>query len=246
MGDGDILSSTIDMPQASSTNRFSNFNTDRCVSTHQINVTGFIDDTYRNDRGTQLEVRIRTRSRGGSNSINIRFRDVFSQLKVAVYEWGERFCSSAHTVDVIEREHSALCTRIEQKTSEILLGRGDYNLVGELGSLKDKLNGLRKEAKQLAQARVQPDHPHPSCGPEYDERLGEYSSTKISVRRSNMENVFMDEPIPDGVCPNIMERNELNLSRIDSVLARGQEPIVLKFWISVRLWVVEARMLVNL
>ena len=26
LGDGDILSSTIDMPQASSTNRFSNFN----------------------------------------------------------------------------------------------------------------------------------------------------------------------------------------------------------------------------
>ena len=61
-----------------------------------------------------------------------------------------------------------------------------------------------------------------------------------------MENVFMYEPIPDGVCPNIMERNELNLSRIDSVLARGQEPIVLKFWISVRLWVVEARMLVKI
>ena len=52
LGDGDILSSTIDMPQASSTNRFSNFNPDRCVSTPQINVTGFIDDTYCNNRGT--------------------------------------------------------------------------------------------------------------------------------------------------------------------------------------------------
>ena len=49
-----------------------------------------------------------------------------------------------------------------------------------------------------------------------------------------MENVFMDEPIPVDVRPNVMERNELNLSRInlmynnistDSVLARGQEPM---------------------
>ena len=73
---------------------------------------------------------------------------------------------------MIKREHSALCARIGQKTSEILLGRGDYNLVGELGSLKDKLNALRKEAKQLARARAQPDHPYPSCEPVYDERLG--------------------------------------------------------------------------
>ena len=51
MGEGEILNSTIDLPQASSTNRFSNFNQDRCVSTPQINVTGFIDDTYRNNRG---------------------------------------------------------------------------------------------------------------------------------------------------------------------------------------------------
>ena len=152
MGEGDILRSTIDMPQASSTNRFSNFNPNRCVSTPQINVTGFIDDTYCNDRGTQLEARIRTRSRGGSNSIDVRFRDDFTHLKVAVYEWGQRVCSSVHMVDVIQREHNALCAQIVQKTSEILLGRGDYNLVGELGSLKDKLNALRKEAKQLARA----------------------------------------------------------------------------------------------
>ena len=50
MGEGEILNSTIDLPQASSTNRFSNFNPDRCVSTPQINVTGFIDDTFHNNR----------------------------------------------------------------------------------------------------------------------------------------------------------------------------------------------------
>ena len=52
MGEGDILNSTIDLPQASSTNRFSNFNPDSCVSTPQINVTGFIDDMFHNNRGT--------------------------------------------------------------------------------------------------------------------------------------------------------------------------------------------------
>ena len=54
------------------------------------------------------------------------------------------------TVDVIEREHNALCVQIEQKISEVLLKRGDYSLVGELGNLKDRLNAIRKEAKQVA------------------------------------------------------------------------------------------------
>ena len=61
-------------------------------------------------------------------------------------------CSSVHTVDVINRKHNALCAQIEHKISEVLLRRGDYSLVGELGSLKDKLIGIRKEAKQLARS----------------------------------------------------------------------------------------------
>ena len=56
LGDGDILSSTIDMPQASSTNRFSNFNNERCVSTPHINVAGFIDDTYRDSWKKESEL----------------------------------------------------------------------------------------------------------------------------------------------------------------------------------------------
>ena len=84
MGDGDILSSTIDMPQASSTNRLSNFNNDQCMSTPHINVTGFIDDTYRDNRGTRLEERIRTRSNKGSNSIDAKLREDFTKIKMAV------------------------------------------------------------------------------------------------------------------------------------------------------------------
>ena len=97
-----------------------------------------------------MEEGIQTRANKGSNSINLRLRDDFTRLKIAVYEWGLISCSCAHSVDVINKKHNALCTQIELKISEVLLGRGDYGLVGELGSLKDKLNTVRKEAKQLA------------------------------------------------------------------------------------------------
>ena len=57
---------------------------------------------------------------------------------------------------------------------------------------------------------------------------------EVSVGRCNTEDVFMYDPIPVDTCPNLRERGELNLSRIDlmynngnadSVLARGQEPM---------------------
>ena len=66
---------------------------------------------------------------------------------------------------MIEREHNALCVQIEQKFLEVLLKKGDYNLVGELGSLKDRLSAIKKEAKQLARARDQPDHIHTNRRP---------------------------------------------------------------------------------
>ena len=153
LGEGEILISATDVTQTSSTDRFSNFNPDRCVFTPQINVIGFTDDSYRSNTGTQMESRIRTRSKGVPNSIDTRLRDDYSRLKTAVYQWGEIVCSSTHTVDVIEREHNALCVQIEQKFLEVLLKKGDYNLVGELGSLKDRLSAIKKEAKQLARAR---------------------------------------------------------------------------------------------
>ena len=185
LGDRDILSSTIDMPQASSTNRFSNFNNDRCVSTPHINVTGFIDDTYRDNRGTRLEGRIQTRSNKGSNSVNAQLREDFTKIKIAVIEWGEIACSSVHTVDVIDRKHNALCVQIEHKISEVLLRRGDYSLVGELGTLKDKLIGIRKEAKQLARSLQQ----HKGIVP-----LGEAGLRDHSTGSNNVENVFFDDP----------------------------------------------------
>ena len=101
-----------------------------------------------------MKERIRTRSNKDSNSINAKLREDFTQIKIAVIEWGEIACSSVLTVDVINRKHNALCVQIEHKISEVLMNnRGDYGLVGELGSLKDRLNSIRKEAKQLARSR---------------------------------------------------------------------------------------------
>ena len=50
-GEGLRLSSTLNIPETVSINGFSNLNPDRCVSTPQINLTGFIDDTFCNNRG---------------------------------------------------------------------------------------------------------------------------------------------------------------------------------------------------
>ena len=179
LGDGNILSSTIDMPQASSTNRLSNFNNDRCVSTPHINVTGFIDDTYRDNRGTRLEGRIQTRSNKGSSSIDAQLREDFAKIKIAVIEWGEIACSGVHRVDVINRKHNSLCMQIEHKISEVLLKRGDYSLVGELGSLKNRLIGIRKEAKLVARSLRQ----HEGIVP-----LGETGSRDHSARSNIVEN----------------------------------------------------------
>ena len=173
------------MPQASSTNRLSNFNNDRCVSTPHINVTGFIDDTYRDNRGTRLEGRIQTRSNKGSSSIDAQLREDFAKIKIAVIEWGEIACSGVHTVDVINRKHNSLCMQIEHKISEVLLKRGDYSLVGELGSLKDRLIGIRKEAKLIARSLQQ----HEGIVP-----LGETGSRDYSARNNIVENVFFDDP----------------------------------------------------
>ena len=143
-------------------------------------------------------------------------------------------CSSAHTIDVIEREHNALCMQIDHKISEVLLKRGDYNLVGELSSLKGRLSSIRKEARQLAQTRDQHNHVHTNKRPVYDERLGESARTEVSIGSYNTEDVFLDNPLPTDPRYNIRQRDDLNLSRIDprdrnrvtdSVMAHGQEPM---------------------
>ena len=52
-GEGDRLSSTLNLPEATRFNQFENINSNRYASTPQIDVTGFIDDNIESvlDRG---------------------------------------------------------------------------------------------------------------------------------------------------------------------------------------------------
>ena len=59
-GEGERLSSTLNLPEVAPITRFNGFNTERCVSTPHINIMGFIDDNFEDNRGTRLESRIRT------------------------------------------------------------------------------------------------------------------------------------------------------------------------------------------
>jgi hypothetical protein len=81
-GEGDRLSSTLDLPEAARFNRLEIVN--RYASTPQIDVTGFIDDNMESSRGTRLEPRVRTRSRPVSNAIDGKLRDDLTRLKLEI------------------------------------------------------------------------------------------------------------------------------------------------------------------
>ena len=220
MGEGDGPNSTPNVAQASSPDRFASINPDRCVSDPHIDLIAF-DEVV---PAGQLETRIRTRSRGAPDKIDNRLRNDYTQLKVAVYEWGERICSSVHTVDVIEREHSSLRAQIEHKKSDVLLKRGDYNLVGELVSLRNRLNTASKEAKQIAQNQIQASHSQTSRRVILDEDVNDNRSIEISMEGGSNEEVFVDDFLLVDECLDSGRREELDISRnIESVLACGLE-----------------------
>ena len=84
-----------------------------------------------------------TISRPISNSIDAKLRD-------EIIKWGELTCSILQMMDVIETKHKTFFGNIELKISEVLVTKGDLVLVGELGNLKDRLNWIRKRAKQVS------------------------------------------------------------------------------------------------
>ena len=189
-GEGDRLSSTLNLPEAARFNRFDDIDSDRYASTPHINITGFIDDNLESGRGTQFESRVRTRSRPISNSIDAKLRDDFTQLKDEIIKWGELACSIPQTMDVIEMKHKAFFGNIELKISEVLVTKGDLVLVGELGNLKDRLNWIRKRAKQVSREssglpQQQDKHiPVRESGEEYHDMM---------VRSCDLDYVFHNE-----------------------------------------------------
>ena len=52
--------------------------------------------------------------------IKKELREDYTRLKIAVIEWGEIVCSRAHTVDVINKKHNALCVQIFLKSKYLL------------------------------------------------------------------------------------------------------------------------------
>ena len=163
-GEGDRLSSTLNLPEAARFNRFENIDSNRYASTPQINVTGFIDDNLESSRGTRFESRVRTRSRATSNAIDSKLRDDFSQLRDEIIKCGELACSIPQTMNVIEANHRTFLGNIELKISEVLVTKGDLVLVGELGNLKDRLNGIRTRARQISKD-------YSGVHPQQDERV---------------------------------------------------------------------------
>ena len=93
MGEGDVLNSTTNVPQASSSDRFASVNPDRCMSDPHIDLIAFDEDVP----AGQLETRIRTRSRGVPDETDNRLGDDYTQLKVAVFEGREE---SDHTRNI--------------------------------------------------------------------------------------------------------------------------------------------------
>ena len=126
---------------------------------------------------------------------------------------------------MIEREHSALRAQIKHKMSDVLLKRGDYNLVGELVSLRDRLNAASKEAKQMAQNQIQASQSQTSRRVILDDGVNDHHSIEISMEGCSNEEVFIDDFLLVDECPDSGRREELDLTRnIESVLACGLEP----------------------
>ena len=147
-----------------SINRVNEFNAECCVSTPQINTTGFINDNFENNQGNCLESRIRTRARGRSSSIDRKLREDFNQLRNEIFKWGESVYNSAFDVGIIERQQNLFHAEIDQQILDVLLG--DLSLVGEMASLKDRLSVIWRRARQVSKEQQEesynPDRSRPA------------------------------------------------------------------------------------
>ena len=153
-------------------------------------------------------------------------RDDYTLLKISIFGWGELACNSVQALDVIERQYNVFLAEIEQKISEVLLTRGDFHLVGELGSLKDRLSWIRKEAKRLTRTM-----PHVSSPPNTPIQAAGSTTSLYQgsrTRKDDQDYEFHDEPVNrDPPCtaehtPVSRGRRDANLSKNDrSVMVFG-------------------------
>ena len=208
--DGDPLNSSTNPPRIPFNSNVYTPNVERCVSNPHINTTGFIDDSYRNSIGTRLQTGVVTRlqTRGESLDRNNRLREKFTKMKGQIYEWVHMISSSVQPIDVIENKHSLFCTEIDQLISEILLGRGDYALVGEFGSLKDKLDAARRDARVAAR---ESSMLIPTSTPRIEPSSHQQINNSNHSRNSNLDDIFNSE---DNIGGGVRQRSGLELSAI--------------------------------
>ncbi len=99
-------------------------------------------------------------------------------------------------MDVIEIKHKAFLGNIDLKISEVLVTKGNLVLVGELGNLKDRLNWIRKRAKQVSResSGLQQDEHIPvrELGEEYHDMM---------IRSCDLGYVFHNEEPIGGSSP---------------------------------------------
>ena len=93
-------------------------------------------------------------------------------------------------MNVIEANHRTFLGNIELKISEVLVTKGDLVLVGELGNLKDRLNGIRTRARQISKD-------YSGVHPQQDERVPVRESGErcheIMMRSCDLDCVFHNE-----------------------------------------------------
>jgi len=106
--DGDIMNSTLNPSQARQLDR----NHEISTSTPQINVTGFIDDSYHNNLGTRLQTRIHTRSEGDPKSVEL-LRCKYLKLKDNINELGAIDFTLVQSMQYIDSNYDGFCKDIK-------------------------------------------------------------------------------------------------------------------------------------
>ena len=181
--DGDVMNSTLNPSQARQLDR----NNEISTSTPQINVSGFIDDSFRNNLGTRLQTRIHTRSKGDSRS-NELLRSKYFKLRDNINEWGAIDFTLSQSMQFINSKYDGCCRDIDQCIEGLLLTRGDPVLIGELNNLKDRLKIMKRRAAAVIQDAPVQD----GFGVEWSnsQQSAAVQSNQTLSRSMNSDNVF--------------------------------------------------------
>ena len=119
--DGDVMNSLLNPSQPRQMDRFHDRNNEILNSTPHLNVSGFIDDSYRDNLGTRL-TRAHTNLRGASKPDEMFRRDYYYRIKDNINEWVAIVFNSSLAMKFIEK-YDGICGEIIQcKTLLLIMG----------------------------------------------------------------------------------------------------------------------------